>query len=418
MQSMVFAVAMALIRLKMRSFLKSVAFIAALLCAALPATAQSLKTNLPIALLYDVKTGSFLYDKAIDEPFQPASLLKLLTAEAVFASLKSGKTTLETEYQITEQIWRKGGAPSRSAAMFAAVNSRVSVSNLLRGLIVISGNDAALALAHGIAGSEEAFVQLMQERAKSLGLNRTTIRNAMGFEHPEQKTTARDLMKVALAIINNYPEFFPLFSEREFTWNNIRQLNRNPLLSLNIGADGFMTGNISDDGFGLVATAQRGDRRLISVIMGAETALARASEARKILDWGNDNFSERKLLDRNAPLADARVSGGKEGVVPVGIEQDLTMLLPISTQDSFETIIRYKAPLTAPVVAGDVIGKLTVMNAGKLMIERPVIALQAVERGSLTKRAMDNVKTWFWGLFRRSEPAQRTPPRPTGAAKP
>jgi serine-type D-Ala-D-Ala carboxypeptidase (penicillin-binding protein 5/6) len=416
---MVFALEMELTLSNVRRFLKCVALVAALLLvASLPASAQSLKTNVPIALLYDVKTGSFLFDKSIDEPFQPASLLKLLTAEAVFAALKSSKTTLETEYQITEQIWRKGGAPSRSAAMFAAVNSRVSVSNLLRGLIVISGNDAALALAHGIAGSEEAFVQLMQERAKSLGLNRTTIRNVTGFEHPEQKTTARDLMKVALAIINNYPEFFPLFSEREFTWNNIRQLNRNPLLSLNIGADGFMTGNISDDGFGLVATAQRGDRRLISVIMGAETAQARASEARKIMDWGNDNFAERKLLDRNAPLADAKVSGGKEGIVPVGVDQDLTMLLPLSTQDSFETVIRYKAPLTAPVLSGDVIGQLSVMNAGKLMIQRPVIALQAVERGSLTKRAMDNVKTWFWGLFRRSEPAQRIAPKPAGAAKP
>jgi serine-type D-Ala-D-Ala carboxypeptidase (penicillin-binding protein 5/6) len=414
----VFALIMDLIRLIMRQSLKSAAMIAALLLVvSLPASAQSLKTNATISLLYDVKTGSFLFDKAIDEPFQPASLLKLLTAETVFAALKAGKTTLETEYQITEQIWRKGGAPSRSSAMFAAVNSRVAVSNLLRGLIVMSGNDAALALAHGLAGSEEAFVQLMQERAKILGLNRTIIRNATGFEHPEQRTTARDLMKLSLAIIDQYPEFYPLFSEREFTWNNIRQLNRNPLLSLNIGADGLMTGNAADDGFGLVASAQRGERRLIAVIMGAETALVRSAEARKLMEWGNDNFSERKLLERNVPLTEAKVSGGIDGVVPVGVDQDLTMLLPLSTQDSFETIIRYKAPLTAPVLAGAEIGKLTVMNAGKVMIERPVIALQAVERGSLTKRAMDNVKTWFWGLFRRSE-APRPPAKPAATAKP
>jgi serine-type D-Ala-D-Ala carboxypeptidase (penicillin-binding protein 5/6) len=401
----VFALTMDLIRLITKQSLKSAAFVIALILAAsLPVSAQSLKTNAPISLLYDVKTGSYLFDKAIDEPFQPASLLKLLT--------------LETEYQITEQIWRKGGAPSRTSAMFAAVNSRVSVSNLLRGLIVISGNDAALALAHGIAGSEEAFVLLMQERAKILGLNRTIIRNVTGFEHPEQKTTARDLMKLSLAIINEHPEFFSLFSEREFTWNNIRQLNRNPLLSLNIGADGFMSGNTSDDGFGLIATSQRGDRRLIAVIMGAETALIRSAEARKLLEWGSDNFSERKLLERQVALTEAKVSGGIDGVVPVGVDQDLTMLLPISTQDSFETIIRYKAPLTAPVLAGAVIGKLTVMNAGKVMIERPVVALQAVERGSLTKRAMDNVKTWFWGLFRRSEAPPRTPAKPAATAKP
>jgi serine-type D-Ala-D-Ala carboxypeptidase (penicillin-binding protein 5/6) len=384
------------------------AIISALLIVAAPTSvqSQSLKTTVPTVLLYDVKTGSMLFDKAIDEPFPPASIIKLLTAETVFTALKDGKTSFDTEYQITEQIWRKGGAPSRGSAMFAAVNSRVKVSDLLKGLIVISGNDAALALANGIGGTEENFVTMMQERAKVIGLKNSVIRNPTGFSHPEQKVTARDILQLTQYIIDKHPEFFSLFSEREFTWNNIRQLNRNPLLAMNIGADGMKTGNTAEAGFGLVVSVMRGDRRLIAVMMGADSATARSSEARKLIDWGYDNFSERKLLERNAPLAEVSVSGGLQNSVPIGVDQELSMLLPISSQDAFETVIKTKSPLKAPILAGTEVGRLSVMSAGKIMIERPVFALSNVEQGSLSKRAFDNIKTGFWGLFRRSEPAR------------
>jgi serine-type D-Ala-D-Ala carboxypeptidase (penicillin-binding protein 5/6) len=402
---MVFANSMMSFNRLSKQYLNSAVLFALMLMALLTSVqAQSFKTTLPNVLLYDVKTGSMLYDKAIDEPFPPASIIKLLTAETVFMAIKAGKTTLETEYPITEQIWRKGGAPSRGSAMFAAVNSRVSVLDLLKGLIVMSGNDSALALAHGIGGSEEGFVTMMQERAKTIGLERSVVRNPTGFAHPEQKVTARDILKLTLHIIDKHPEFISLFSEREFTWNGIRQLNRNPLLAMNVGAEGMKTGNTAEAGFGLVASVLRGERRLIAVTMGAETSIARSLESRKLIDWGYENFSERKLLEQNTPLSEVSVSGGTSATVAIGLNQDLTMLLPISTQDKFETIIRFKSPLTAPIVAGSEVGRLSVINAGKVAIERPVYALQSVEQGSLTKRAFDNVKTWFWGLFRRGEP--------------
>eukprot|EP01036_Dinobryon_divergens_P051870 gene51870-69422_t len=211
-----------------------------------PLLAQSVQVTAPIAYLYDVNTRSPLFEKAADELFPPASIIKLLTAETVFAALKEGRITLQTEYPITEDVWRRGGAPSRGAAMFAPLNSRIAVSDLLQGLIVMSGNDAALALAAGLGGSETAFVALMQERAKAIGLTRSQVRNATGFSHPEQKVSAREMARLALHVIETYPENYPLFGQREFTWNAIRQTNRNPLLAMNIGADGMKTGNIGD----------------------------------------------------------------------------------------------------------------------------------------------------------------------------
>jgi serine-type D-Ala-D-Ala carboxypeptidase (penicillin-binding protein 5/6) len=371
-----------------------------------PSLAQSFKTNVPIAYLFDVKTNSVLFDKAADELFPPASIIKLLTAETVFTALKSGKIRPETEVFINEQIWRKGGAPSRGSAMFAAVRSRVGVTDLLKGLIVMSGNDAALALAEGVGGTEEAFVTLMQERARAIGLTRSQIRNATGFSHSEQKVTAKEMARLAGHIIQNHPEYYPLFAEREFTWNGIRQLSRNPLLTMNIGADGLKTGNIGEAGFGLVGSAVRDDRRLIVVIMGAETAVARASEARRLLEWGFDNFSIRKLLERRVHLAELKVSGGTSGLVPVGIGEDLALFMPVSVQDVVETSIRFKSPLMAPIVDGAEIGTLVVTRNGTIAAERPVIALQDVPQGSLAKRAFDNLSTWFLGLFRRNDPVR------------
>jgi serine-type D-Ala-D-Ala carboxypeptidase (penicillin-binding protein 5/6) len=378
-------------------------FASAMLVAwALESRAQSVHVSAPIAFLYDVNTGGMLFDKKADELHPPASVIKLLTAETVFHALKEGQLTLEQELPITESVWRRGGAPSGGAAMFAPLNSRVAVSDLLQGLTVQSANDAALALAEGLSGNEQAFVLRMQERAKAIGLTKTQPRNATGFNHPEQRVTARDMAILTKHLIEAYPDRFPLFSQREFTWNKIRQTNRNPLLTMNIGADGMKTGNIADAGFNLVGTAQQDGRRLIVVIFGADSAQNRAADAKKLLEWGFSNFDQRKLLEKGGALTEAKVSGGTRPVVQLGLKDDITMLLPKSAADTVVTTINYRGPVRAPVAQGDEIGRLQVKRGTTLALDVPIIALEDVPQGSLAKRALDNTVDWFAGLFRRS----------------
>jgi serine-type D-Ala-D-Ala carboxypeptidase (penicillin-binding protein 5/6) len=373
-----------------------------LFMAARDTAAQSVQVTAPIAFLYDVGTDGMLFDKKADELHPPASVIKLLTAETVFHTLKEGQITLEQDFPITESVWRKGGAPSGGAAMFAPLNSRVAVSDLLQGLTVQSANDAAMAFAEGIAGNEQAFVARMQERANVIGLTKSQVRNVTGFAHPEQKVTAREMALLTKHIIQTYPERFPLFNQREFTWNKIRQTNRNPLLAMNIGADGMKTGNTNEAGFNLVGTAQQDSRRLIVVVFGADSAINRAADAKKLLEWGFSNFERRKLLDKGVALTEAKVSGGTKSVVPLGLKDDVTMLLPKSAADVVTTSIIYRGPVRAPVAEGAEIGRLQVKRSTTLALDVPIIALEAVPEGSLGKRALDNSLDWITGLFRRN----------------
>jgi serine-type D-Ala-D-Ala carboxypeptidase (penicillin-binding protein 5/6) len=366
------------------------------------ARAQSIQTTVPIVYLYDVGTKSVLFEKGADELFPPASIIKLLTAETVFDALKQGQVAMETEYLISEQTWRRGGAPSGGAAMFAALNSRVAVSDLLQGLLVMSANDAALALAEGLSGSEAEFLKRMQGRASALDLTRSQFRNATGFSHPEQRVTARDIAKLAGHIIQTYPEYYSIFGQREFTWNKIRQLNRNPLLTMNLGADGMKTGNIAEAGFGLVGSAVQDDRRLILVILGADSAVTRSAEAKKLLEWGFRNFERRKLLEKGVVLAEAKVTGGTSASVNLGVRDNIDMLLPKSSLDTVSTKIIYLGPIKAPVSAGTELGRLIVNRGTTVALEVPIVALSTVQEGSLGKRAFDNSWDWVSSLFRRS----------------
>lgn len=364
--------------------------------------AQSIQVIAPAAYLHDVGTNSPLYEKKADDLLAPASIVKLLTAETVFHALKSGEVALETEYLISENTWRRGGAPSGSPAMFAPLKSRVAIRDLLQGLIVSSANDAALALAEGMLGGEAAFVARMQERARVIGLTRSQFRTATGFSNAEQRVTAREMALLARHVIETYPERLALFGQREFSWNAIFQRNRNPLIAMNIGADGLATGNTTEAGFNLVGTAQRDGRRLIVVILGAENAEMRATEARKLLDWGFSNFEPRKLLEKDIDLIQAKVSGGSKAQVALGLKEDITLLLPKSILDPVTTSITYQGPLQAPIAPGAVVGRLIVRRGNVIALQAPVIALEGVEQGSLAKRALDNSLEWVSGLFRRS----------------
>jgi serine-type D-Ala-D-Ala carboxypeptidase (penicillin-binding protein 5/6) len=369
---------------------------------AAPAQAQSVQVASPMAILVDVGSDTVLYGKGEDTPHAPFALIKLLTAETVFTALSEGKVTLEQEVLITEAIWRKGGAPSRTPTMFAAINSRVQVNDLIKGLIVSSANDAALALAGAVSGSEESFVAVMRERARVIGLRQTKITNPTGFSDPGQSTTARDLARLGAFMVRTHMDRLPYFTTPELTWSGIRMLNRNPLLAANIGVDGFLAGSSGEGDFGLVTTAKREDRRLVAVVLGAANAAMRARDAQTLIEWGFQNFQRRTLLANNAPLADLRVSAGKGQSVAVGLKDKLDMLVPLSRQDNLQVRILHKSPLLAPVAKDAEIGRLQVLISGSVAVERPLIALEAVEQSSLGRRAYDTLWEWLFGRFRRT----------------
>lgn len=248
--------------------------------------AASPGTKVPYALLIDDDTGAVLFAKNADAPMAPASTTKILTAEIVFGEIAAGRLKLDDTAPISPRAASEGDAESGGSSMFAQADSRVRIEDLLRGLVIASGNDAAIALAEAVAGTEEAFVVLMNRRARELGMTRSHFANAWGDGNPGQKVTARDMARLAADVIRTYPQFYPYFGEPEFTWNGIRQQNRNPLLTMNIGADGIKTGHLAQSGFGLVGSAVRNGHRLILVLNGARTDQERAREARRLLEWG------------------------------------------------------------------------------------------------------------------------------------
>src|SRR6202051_114906 len=265
----------------------------------------------PTAILIEASSGSVLFEKNADELRAPSSMMKLMTAEVVFHAIKQGDIKLSDEYRISENAWRKGGAPSGGSTMFAAINSKVPVSDLLHGAIIQSGNDACIALAEGMAGNERTFAaEMMTKRARELGLMRSTFGNSNGLPDPANKMTVRELAKLARYVIQTYPELYKLFGEREFTWNKIRQQNRNPLLTSLEGADGLKTGYTKEGGYGMVGSAVQNGMRLIVVVNGLEDPDDRASEAKKMLEWGFRNFEARTLFAPQQPVGYAKVFGG------------------------------------------------------------------------------------------------------------
>jgi D-alanyl-D-alanine carboxypeptidase (penicillin-binding protein 5/6) len=251
-----------------------------------PGLAAAPQTSVPYALLVDFDSGATLYAKNADAPMSPASTTKILTAEIVFNAVVDGRLRLDDSAPISPRAAREGDAESGGSSMFAAAGSQVRVDDLLRGLVIASGNDAAIALAERVAGSEEAFAALMNQRARELGMTRSHFANAWGGGDPRQSVTARDMARLAAYVIRAHPQFYRYFGEAEFTWNGVRQQNRNPLLAMNIGADGVKTGHLSQSGFGLVGSAVQNGHRLILILNGARTEEERAGEARRLLEWG------------------------------------------------------------------------------------------------------------------------------------
>jgi len=372
-----------------------------------PAAAQVTKkeeggfqTTVANAILIDAESGSVLFEKNADVLIPPASLSKLMTTEVVLNEIKQGRLKPTDEFIVSENAWRKGGAPSHTSTMFMPIHSRVAVADLLHGVVIQSANDACIVLAEGIAGSEEKFAEMMTARARELRLPKSTFGNSNGLPDPKQLMTARELAQLARQIIRTYPEDYHLYGETEFTWNKIRQLNRNPLLTMNIGADGLKTGFIKEAGYGLVGSAVQNGMRLIVVVMGAKTEKERADEGKKLLEWGFRNFQAETLFAEGQTIADAKLYGGEHGSVPLAADRVVSLMVSKVAQNKIIARVVYTGPVPAPVQQGQQIGTLRVWRGEALVLEVPLRATESVGTGNLSQRALDAVTEFVIGLFR------------------
>ena len=365
-----------------------------------PKREDTFQTAAPYAILIDSESGTVLFEKSADKLNPPASMSKLMTVEVVLHTIAEGKLKFEDEMTISENAWRKGGAPSGGSAMFAALNSRVSVRDLLSGVMIQSGNDACIALAEGIAGSELAFADLMNKRAKEIGLTQSRFTNSTGLHDADHNMTLRELAKLAQHIIKTYPDSYKIYGEREFTWNKVRQQNRNPLLAMGIGADGMKTGYTKEAGYGLVGSAVNNNLRLILVVNGFKTMKERADEARKLLEWGFRAFEARPLFAQGETVGDAKLYGGAQARVPLVSSSAVRLLVPRAMSDKLSAKVVYSGPVRAPVEKGQPIGKLKVSRGENVVLEVPLQAGESVAAGNLHQRAFDAASELVINVFR------------------
>jgi D-alanyl-D-alanine carboxypeptidase (penicillin-binding protein 5/6) len=358
------------------------------------------QTSIPAALLLDPDSDSVLFEKNGDELVAPASLAKLMTLEFVFNEIKQGRVKLDDEYIISENAWRKGGAPSHGSTMFAAIHSRIKVSDLIQGIIVDSANDACIAIAEALGGNELAFGIMLTKRAREIGLENSIFTNATGFSDANLRVTVREMAELARHIIQTYPEFYPYFSEREFTWNEIRQQNRNPLLGMGIGADGLKTGETAEAGFNLVGSAVVDNLRLIVVVTGAKSDKERGDEARKLLDMGFHGFEARVVFAEGQTIGEAKVFGGTRSYVPLLAPGTIRVMIPRNTNERLLARIVYTGPVPAPISKGQTIGKLKVWRGDNLALEVPLQAADDVRTGTMSQRAVDGATELMFGLLR------------------
>jgi D-alanyl-D-alanine carboxypeptidase (penicillin-binding protein 5/6) len=354
----------------------------------------------PHAILIDAENGAVLFERDADRMVFPASLAKLMTAEYIFHEIKEGRLKPTDEFMVSENAWRKGGAPSHGSTMFAAIYSKVPVDDLIRGMIVQSANDACIVLAEALAGNEAAFGEKLTERARAIGLEKSVFTNSNGLHEPGEQVTTRELAILARHIIHTYPDFYQIFSQPDYTWNKIRQQNRNPLLSAMTGADGLKTGFTKEAGYGLVGSAVQNGQRLIVVVTGVSTAKERADEAKKLLEWGFKNFEQRMLFAEGQTIGAAKVFGGASGRVPLVAEGTVRVLLPKTGGDKLIARIVYNGPVPAPVSEGTRIGNLKVWRNENVILTMPLKAAESVGKGSMSQRAFDAVTEMIIALFR------------------
>jgi D-alanyl-D-alanine carboxypeptidase (penicillin-binding protein 5/6) len=334
------------------------------------------------AIIVDYNTGATLLDKDADVPMPPSSMTKLMTAYIVYGMLKAGRLNLTQELPVSERAWRMGGSK-----MFVQIGTQVKVEDLVRGMIVQSGNDACIVLAEGIAGSEEQFVELMNQKAKELGLTNSTFRNTTGWPDPEHRMSARDIATLARRIIQDFPEYYKYDAEKSFKYNNIEQENRNPLVQKGL-ADGLKTGHTDDGGYGLVGSSLRGGRRVILVVNGLGTMHQRAEESERLLEWSFREFEDVTLFTAGDTVEQAPVWLGAEPSVPLVGGRELAVTMPRNWRSKARITVEYDSPIPAPVIRGTTLGRLTVSGEGVPDMSVPLLAGADVPRLGLPGRAL------------------------------
>lgn len=387
--------------LRFHTLARLAAFGSALVMASIvPAAAQLFETKAKQAYMIDADTGTVLFSKDADTLIPPASLAKLMTMEATFNAIKAGRYTLEDTFAVSENAWRTGGASSGGSTMFAELKSTIRLEDLIQGVVVQSANDGCIIIAEGMAGSEENFATLMTERAREIGLEKSIFRNSTGLPAEGQVVTVKELAELGLHIWREYPEFYKYYSQRDFTWNKINQKNRNPLLSMDIGADGMKTGFTEESGYAIVGSVNRDGKRIFAAMSGMATERERAEEARKMLDWGMRAFQKKEIFAQDETVGQASVYGGEKSGVALKAKGPIAIFVPITNRDRLIARIVYEGPVVAPVEEGTRVGSLKVWIGDTLSQETPLFAAENVALGALHQRALDAIKELMIGWLR------------------
>ena len=365
-----------------------------------PANAQLFETKATQAFMIDAETGTVLFAKDADKLMPPASMAKLMTMEVVFNAIKSGRMRLDDTFVVSENAWRKGGAPSGTSTMFAKLKSSIRVEDLIQGIAVQAANDGCMVLAEGMAGSEENFAAQMTERAREIGLQKSTFVNSTGLPADGQQTTVRELAQLALHLWRAYPDLYRYYSQADFTWNKISQRNRNPLLAMDIGADGLAVGMSEAGGFGIVGSVSHNGARVIAALSGLASDRERSEEARKLLDWGVRSFQKTEIFAKDEVVGEAQVFGGAKSGVALKAKGPVDIFLPITNRDKLTAKIVYDGPVAAPIEEGQPVGALRVWIGDTLSQETPLFAAESVGVGTLPQRALDAAKELAVGWLR------------------
>lgn len=358
----------------------------------LTANAQPIETLAKQAIVVDYDTGAVLLEKNATEHMPTSSMSKVLTMYLVFEAIEQGKIKLDDTFPVSEKAWRMQGSK-----MFVPINERVSVEDLIQGVVVQSGNDATIVLAEGLAGNEEAFANALNAKAKELGMNDSHFMNASGWPDPDHYSTAKDLAILSRALIKNFPEEYKFFAEKDFTYNDIKQGNRNPLLYRGIGADGIKTGHTEDAGYGLMGSGVENGRRVIVVINGTSSMQERADESAKLLEWGLRRFENKKLTSAGQEIETAPVAMGTATSVPLITDRDLVMTVPKMTQNAVTMNLTYASPLMAPIKQGDQVGTLTITAKDMPPTEYPVLAGADVPKLGFFPLALEKARIMLLG---------------------
>ncbi|WP_343562537.1 D-alanyl-D-alanine carboxypeptidase family protein [Kiloniella sp. b19] len=358
-----------------RSALRTVVCGSVMAALLVPGVSQALETKAREAYIMDYDTKTVLLSKDASRPMPPASMSKIMTAFMVFERLQDGRLSLDDKLPVSEKAWRKGGSK-----MFVEVGDEIAIRDLLRGIIVQSGNDACIVVAEGLAGSEDAFAELMTEKARELGLENSTFANATGWPDPNQRMAAEDLAKLADIIITRFPEYYHIFSEASFTWSGIEQNNRNPLLYRNIGSDGLKTGHTEEAGYGLTSSAVQGDRRIVMVVNGLGSTKERAEESVRLMSWAFREFDNFDLLKAGEIVEEAPVWLGTEKTVGLSPERDLVLTLPKSAKSTMTATVVYEGPIQTPIEQGQRLGLIRIEAEGLEPTEVPLVATRSVDR--------------------------------------